>query len=1110
MKKAVRNDQVLAVLDFDSPPPPEIHAVPTTPSTSIPNIYSWPSDLAVTEKWDTPAFLRAKRLSPGSPLQSGFGPFGEEDGYIPGKGRKRPRFSFPSSGWRLVDEPDTDEPPTNEDNWFESDEEELQRDDDDGLVSGEPIQEDLQDPDSPSPLSPVDAHETVPAGPLETTTEDQSLDLTPTPAGLTSKIDTAPISIQIQPPNETAFNSELLSKRHPLPTDTPRLHPLPSPGLATPSPITSTSANSLGYFFQAPPPAQSSQFLAPTTANDQKLDNIPTSSYPYSDTVSLNASGVIHYDNEAPETSGPNVESQSHFETATSSFNSTTQFEPQDTVFQTPSEFGIPSFVAKSNDHLTRQVEDSLPIDPSISHLHEDYKYEQQETVDHDMQIDDGHTEAFETGYDNVFENNNELSVDYTDNINLPPQIQLDWSGKDAGDSVHTFEESVHEDADSEKMEEEHEPVGNDTYNVPTEEYQNVSDDSSSDGMEDDEEVDNDEEEYEAEEYDEEMSEGVGDDIESSSESEDEAHHNPPQQQNPPRNVYPEVIVLDSDSEDEPPPPVRQPSPQYDNISDDDENDISADVDEYAEYQSAEELDDEAADQMDAVSDASSEHLDDEDSDDEFADNRNSEPGSIVDDESVQAEDEQLGLAVQDEAAFVHQNDTGSYRSTSKEPYEASLHSEQPGIHSMAETAHEISSASEDEHTPGHEYGKDNVVSSSRSPSPASTPRLSSPNTVKLTHEIRPLVTRTRPLPTPQPTQDEEQHPAPIGTSTDIPSENEGSVAGKGFDEEGQDADKPSLHQWTDGSGDEGHSPQPDTAVQVPEIEINGHALENDATPGDYDDDHDEVVLVKDQSTPKSVESEIYVEATQSLLEREPSTPDPQKDNPPRRTLVELDDWLNTVVDIIAVVVEVSPIARATSGSEEYYLSLRITDATMAGTTVAVHIFNPDKASLPVVSEEDVIVLRKFKIQSFDHSTAALSDDSSAWAVFHAGENQPTITGLPVELGEDEYEYVQQLRDWYHRGGSAMTADHMLQASIGQEQKEYSPSSVASSDVGSLGSAPPGSSQRRPRRKKSHRRITIHELRDGRRYTEVGSSGGNESIHELRDGTVYAHSFERD
>lgn len=38
-------------------------------------------------------------------MDSGLDPFTEEDGFVPGKGRKRPRFSMRSSEWRIVDEP---------------------------------------------------------------------------------------------------------------------------------------------------------------------------------------------------------------------------------------------------------------------------------------------------------------------------------------------------------------------------------------------------------------------------------------------------------------------------------------------------------------------------------------------------------------------------------------------------------------------------------------------------------------------------------------------------------------------------------------------------------------------------------------------------------------------------------------------------------------------------------------------------------------------------------------------------------------------------------------------------------------------------------------------
>ena len=93
-----------------------------------------------------------------------------------------------------------------------------------------------------------------------------------------------------------------------------------------------------------------------------------------------------------------------------------------------------------------------------------------------------------------------------------------------------------------------------------------------------------------------------------------------------------------------------------------------------------------------------------------------------------------------------------------------------------------------------------------------------------------------------------------------------------------------------------------------------------------------------------------------------------------------------------------------------------------------------------------------------------------------------------------------------------MVADNQLQASlqIATGSREITPiDSVATSDSGGLDSI--GRDGRRDfsrslrRGRKSHRRITIHELRDGRRYAEVGSPSDRESIHELRDGTVYAN-----
>ncbi|PKX96626.1 uncharacterized protein P174DRAFT_383996 [Aspergillus novofumigatus IBT 16806] len=228
--------------------------------------------------------------------------------------------------------------------------------------------------------------------------------------------------------------------------------------------------------------------------------------------------------------------------------------------------------------------------------------------------------------------------------------------------------------------------------------------------------------------------------------------------------------------------------------------------------------------------------------------------------------------------------------------------------------------------------------------------------------------------------------------------------------------------------------------------------------------------------------------------------------------LATLIDHYNSLIDTISLVSEVSPTSRATTGKKDFTLTLQITDPSMAGTIVHAQIFRPYKSALPSVKEGDAILLRNFQVKSFNHSMMLVSVDTSAWAVFHNTSKEAQIVGPPVEYGDEESAYATDLRQWYHEVGIAMVADYQLQASVLMASREATPvSSVAHSDAGSVDSGSrevrgeSSVSNRGSKRRKSHRRITIHELRDGRRYAEVGSPSDKESIHELRDGTLYAN-----
>ncbi|KAJ5165522.1 Telomere end binding protein [Penicillium coprophilum] len=219
--------------------------------------------------------------------------------------------------------------------------------------------------------------------------------------------------------------------------------------------------------------------------------------------------------------------------------------------------------------------------------------------------------------------------------------------------------------------------------------------------------------------------------------------------------------------------------------------------------------------------------------------------------------------------------------------------------------------------------------------------------------------------------------------------------------------------------------------------------------------------------------------------------------------LATLIDHYDALVDTISIVHEASPITRAKSGSKDWFVTIQLTDPSMAGTTLRAQIFRRYKASMPSLVEGTAILLRDFKVRSLDHTVMLVSMDSSAWAVFDGSGPDAETNGPPVEYGSQERAYASGLRRWYKEVGSDRVADRMLQEAIARDSQErdVTPISQVPSESGS-----PDSRRGSLRKRKSNRRVTIHELRDGTRYTEVGSpNSGSSSVHELRDGTLYAN-----
>lgn len=135
----------------------------------------------------------------------------------------------------------------------------------------------------------------------------------------------------------------------------------------------------------------------------------------------------------------------------------------------------------------------------------------------------------------------------------------------------------------------------------------------------------------------------------------------------------------------------------------------------------------------------------------------------------------------------------------------------------------------------------------------------------------------------------------------------------------------------------------------------------------------------------------------------------PLSDFPP---LVFLS-W-GATVDVIGVVSQFSPVARAESGPKDYYMAIRIVDSSLQS-GIIMRIFRPYREALPEVDVGDVVLLRSFKTVSQKRKLMGVSTENSAWAVWknHGKERPAMCAGPPVEYGDEEEAYVENIGAWY-------------------------------------------------------------------------------------------------
>ncbi|KAF5867130.1 hypothetical protein ETB97_004050 [Aspergillus alliaceus] len=1252
-------------VDPPSPPLPNNDTTITAPVTPVAKGYAQldrNGSIGGLESWQSPAFRDRSRTYLSGLADSVLDPFTEEDGFVPGKGRKRPRFSMQNSQWRVIDEPESPGERGEVLDWthiFDEDwRSELDTCQED--TAEKEVKPEVKPPGTPgienTSIDSENVSFAIPVSKADVTKEDAS-DSSVT--NLEHHIGQATDEIEF-PSTGVSRMAELsrgstkrgfLDYSAHLPIETPRLHPIPSPGLPIPSPLVTMSNSPQGYFTPIAATANSHMSQVPTTLSqeftgseieipDAQTGTSRTSGYEEKSSASETEAQAVNYSKSKPETNAISIARQSTCQPHAMSSTTVADVSLGKNLKVTAEQGGQPSLHAAEKDtgKADRYVGDAdqLNLNSEVQKVSEDQtrnRAQEIESEEHKGETHQGReivakddlkdygrrlgpteggivtedsqkarvSEEVEYDTDESEEESTDKLKKLTQYHNLAAESETEPPEEDHGHYSEVGDEGE-EESNGQRSEDELEEVF-------VEEEEEYSEEEQAREVEEVEEIEE-EENVESEEEDqveagwddeegwseEELEEEAG--VEDMYEDEDDEHVEPEIESDQmsvdtpaPKKVHPEVIVLDSDSEDEA-RPTSQTHPMTSS-----RQEIRILENESSDYETftsgtgslgpghpenSESLEDEWGEGW-SEENSEEEQLIDEDMEEGIVDDEH-EQANDEQQKSEQAADEQLykgrtrdeqaakGLMGISEGYQMEDEATEEHAGIEREQVSISSTYIRDGASDTEERQMLRRETSQDHEQGGLEY-RSNIMVSNEGPTSRRLEMAIDPELQNLEFDRE------------QATKEVEEEHCADSSYAEIrtgefwkvsePDQNidhalilDGSSSSQvSHGSLGAVLGKPSPMQQLVALGasqlvEIGQRSTEPTAVEVlptPEhrqeetsVQYQGEVplalhVEKSLLAGqnvpvienvEHDDAHLVPVLPEGQHEVKDLsehggegtsaslngdnaeEVELYSEDKSVRDLDEVHLVGVNRYYPGLRSklsyfapLATLVDHYNVLVDTISVVTEVQPVLQAAPGKKDFILTLQLTDQSMAGTTLYAQILRPFKAALPLVEEGDAILLRNFRVKSFNHSIMLASVDTSAWAVFTTLEDKVLVDGPPVEYGSEEQACATDLRQWYQEAGMAMVADNQLQASIDRESREGTPaSSTALSDSGSIDSALRDvrgesslSSRGLRRGKKPHRRITIHELRDGRRYTEVGSPSGKESIHELRDGTVYAN-----
>ena len=246
--------------------------------------------------------------------------------------------------------------------------------------------------------------------------------------------------------------------------------------------------------------------------------------------------------------------------------------------------------------------------------------------------------------------------------------------------------------------------------------------------------------------------------------------------------------------------------------------------------------------------------------------------------------------------------------------------------------------------------------------------------------------------------------------------------------------------------------------------------------------------------------------------------------------LATLPSHFATTVDVLAIALSGTPVTRATTGPRDYGQSLYITDPSslaLQHSITTAQIFRPNNRCFPIVEKGNALLLRDFKVQSFEKRLFLLSTESSAWAVFRKGADVQ-IRGPPVEYGAEERAFARGSWDWW--ASLSNDARKRLENAVPEYKKPIGTAKTTKSKVGGknieapikkeelegLGVDLPGSQIKRRESTKERslaldggedRDMVFESIEAPKRVLRArgakGANGRSESARESRFGTLF-------